>query len=273
MGLCQGGKTLRVARAAPHYWEEPCISGSRGSGTVFFSGCSLRCLYCQNEAVSHGCFGKDISTGRLREIFEELQSFGVHNINLVNPTHYVPQILEALTPRPCVPVLYNTSGYETLETLRLLDGAISIYLPDLKYSDNRLGLLYSGAKDYFETATAAILEMYRQVGDYQINSDGILERGVVIRHLVLPGHVENSYRVLDWVREHFQKGSVLFSLMGQYVPCGRAKDTPPFDRRVSPEEFDTVQQYLFDLDIEDGYIQELDSADTDYIPDFSLQGV
>lgn len=270
LGYCRMPASLRVARAAAHYWEEPVISGSFGSGTVFFSGCTLGCVFCQNQTISHENFGKEISSAHLREIFEQLIDDGVQNINLVTPTHFLPSILPALTPKLPVPVVYNCGGYESVETLRELEGLVDIYLPDFKYSDNALAAGLSKAPDYVETAAAAILEMYRQTGPTVIE-DEQLQRGVVLRHLILPGHVDNSLGVLDWVADHFQPKQILFSLMSQYVPMGPVQ--PPLDRRVTEEEYDAVLSYLWLLGIEDGYTQDFQAAAEEYIPKWDLHGV
>ena len=211
-----------VARAALHQWEEPCISGTNGSGTVFFSGCVLGCVFCQNASISHEHFGKTVSVPKLRAIFEELIAQGAHNINLVSPTPYALAIRKALETPLDVPVVWNTGGYERVETLRAMEGKVQIWLPDLKYADSALAGQYSGAEDYFERATAAILEMYRQVGPY-VMEDGLLKSGVVIRHLMLPGALPNTKAVMDWVAEHFKSGEVLFSLMAQYTPQENAE--------------------------------------------------
>lgn len=272
-GVCGMGEKPVVARAAAHRWEEPCISGTRGSGTVFFSGCALHCCYCQNHAISTLGFGKEITVERLRQIYAELAAQGVHNINLVNPTHFSAAIAESLTPPPPVPVVWNSGGYELVPTLRLLQGKVQIFLPDLKYSDDTLALRYSGAPDYFATATDAILEMYRQTGDYRLGDDGVLQSGVVIRHLILPGQLDNTFGVIDWVAEHFKPGEVLFSLMAQYTPCGTAAEYPELSRTLFQEEYARVQDYLAFMPIADGYVQELSAATDEYIPDFQLQGV
>lgn len=272
-GFCGMGETLTVARAALHFWEEPPISGERGSGTVFFSGCSLGCRFCQNTRISHGRFGKEISPVRLREIFEALAAQGAHNINLVTPTHFLPQILPALEPKLPVPVVMNCGGYEKVETLRMLEGKVDIYLPDLKFAEPELAGALAGAPDYFAVAVAAIDEMYRQVGPVQYDEDGMLKKGVIIRHLVLPGQVQNSLKVLDHIADHFPKGSVLFSLMAQYVPSGKVKEIPPYDRNVSQEEYEAVVDWLYMLGLEDGFLQEPSAATDEYLPDFSLEGV
>lgn len=270
LGFCRMPAALRAARAAAHYWEEPVISGSFGSGTVFFSGCTLGCVFCQNQAISHENFGRELSSSQLRTIFERLIDEGVQNINLVTPTHFLPSILPALTPKLPVPVVYNCGGYESVETLRQLEGLVDIYLPDLKYADNRLAARLSKAPDYFETACAAILEMYRQVGPFRIE-DEQLKRGLVLRHLILPGAVDNSLGVLDWVADRFQPGEILFSLMNQYVPMGPVQ--PPLDRRVTEEEYDAVLSYLWLLGIEDGYTQDFQAAAAEYIPKWDLSGL
>lgn len=249
------------------------ISGEQGSGAVFFSGCSLGCDFCQNTEISHGRFGKTITPERLREIFLELIEQGAHNINLVTATHFLPSILPALEPKLPVPVVYNCGGYESVETLRQLEGKVDIYLPDLKYAESDLAARLSHAPDYFQVACAAIDEMVRQVGPCVFDETGMLQKGVIIRHLILPGHVQNSLKVLDYVAEHFEKGTVLFSLMAQYVPSGRVKHTPPFDRPISQEEYRAVVEYLFMLGLTDGFLQERSAATAEYLPDFSLEGI
>lgn len=272
-GVCGMGQTLTVARAALHFWEEPPISGKNGSGAVFFSGCSLGCGFCQNTEISHGCFGKEISEKRLREIFEELIQKGAHNINLVTGSHFVPKILPALTPKLPVPVVFNCGGYESVETLRLLEGRVDIYLPDLKYAEAELAQALSRAPDYFDVACRAIDEMVRQVGAYEFDENGMLKKGVVIRHLILPGQVQNSLKVLDYIAEHFPKDTVLLSLMAQYVPSGKVKNTPPFDRTVTEEEYRAVVDWLYMLGLTNGFLQERTAATAEYLPDFSLEGV
>ena len=272
-GVCGMGDKLTVARAALHVWEEPPISGKNGSGAVFFSGCSLGCGFCQNTEISHGCVGKEISEVRLREIFEELIAKGAHNINLVTASHFVPKILPALTPKLPVPVVFNCGGYESVETLKLLEGKVDIYLPDLKYAEGELAKELSRAPDYFPVACRAIDEMVRQVGPCQFDKDGMLQKGVIIRHLILPGQVQNSLKVLDYIAEHFPKDTVLLSLMAQYVPSGRVKNTPPFDRTVTEEEYRAVVDWLYMLGLENGFLQERSAATAAYLPDFSLEGV
>ena len=272
LGFCRHPDKIYAARAAAHYWEEPVISGSFGSGAVFFSGCTLKCLFCQNGVISQENRGKEISTAHLREIFLKLIDDGVQNINLVTPTHFLPSILPALTPKLPVPVVYNCGGYERVETLRELEGLVDIYLPDMKYSDPKLAGILSAAPDYVEIAKAAIAEMYRQVGSAVIE-DEIMQRGMIVRHLMLPGELDNTLGVLDWFSEAFPKGDVLFSLMSQYVPMGKAKSMPPYDRRITEDEYDAALSYLELLGIENGFTQDFSAATEEYIPDFSFEGL
>ena len=272
LGFCKMPGQIHAARAGVHYWEEPVISGSFGSGAVFFSGCTLKCAFCQNYDISQENFGKPLTSAELRAAFERLIDEGVQNINLVTPTHFLPDILPALEPKLPVPVVYNCGGYESVETLRQLEGKIDVYLPDFKYSDNALAKRLSSAPDYFETASAAILEMYRQVGKPVLEDDE-MKCGVLVRHLVLPGCVDNSLGVLDWLAEHFRSGDILFSLMSQYVPMGRAAEMPPFDRRITELEYDSVLSYMMLLGIEDGYTQDFSSAERGYTPSFDLTGL
>ena len=269
-GFCGMPAGLRVARAALHLWEEPPLSGTRGSGTVFFSGCTLRCCYCQNREISAGGFGRAVTTGRLREIFEELIAQGAHNINLVTPTHFLPWILPALEPRLPVPVVYNCGGYESVETLRLLEGKADVYLPDLKYADAALAARLSAAPDYFPAATAAIREMFRQTGPY-VMEDGLLKRGVMIRHLVLPGQLDNTRRCIDWVAQTFSPGQVLFSLMSQYTPQPGSEG--PLGRHVTAGEYRSAVAYMKNCGITDGFTQERTAAREEYTPPFDLTGV
>ena len=259
-----------IARAALHHWEEPCISGTQGSGTVFFSGCTLGCVFCQNRSISHEHFGEIVTPSQLRKIFEDLIAQGAHNINLVSPTPYVPAILKALEDPLPVPVVWNTGGYERVETLRALEGKVQIWLPDLKYADSTLAEKYSGAADYFDHAAAAILEMHRQVGDY-VMEDGLLKSGVVIRHLMLPGALQNTKAVMDWAAAHFSPGQVLFSLMAQYTPQPGAEGL--LSRRITKMEYRAALRYMENLGITDGYSQDADSARSEYTPDFDLTGV
>ncbi len=271
-GFCGMPDKLYAARASAHYWEEPVISGSFGSGAIFFSGCTLRCAFCQNYTISDEHFGRELTPQALRAAMERLIDEGVQNINLVTPTHFLPSILPALEPKLPVPVVYNCGGYESVETLRRLEGKIDVYLPDFKYSDNALAKRLSAAPDYYETAAAAILEMYRQVGRPVIE-DEQMTRGVLLRHLVLPGFVDNSLGVLDWIGENFRSGDILVSLMSQYVPMGKAKAMPPLDRRITETEYDAVLSYMELLGIEDGFTQDFSAATSDYTPEFDLTGL
>ena len=268
-GFCGVGDEPVVARAAPHFWEEPCISGTRGSGAVFFTGCALRCVFCQNHDISAGSKGKTVSVDRLRAIFRELEAQGVHNLNLVTASHFLPAVLEALEPVPSVPVVWNTGGYESIPALRALEGKVQVYLPDMKYMDGALAARLSRAEDYPEVAQAAILEMFRQTGPYVLDESGMLVRGVMIRHLVLPGELDNTFSVLDWIREAFRPGDVLVSLMGQYTPNGLGGP----DRRLTREEYQRAVDYMAALGLLEGYTQELSSAESEYTPPFDGMGV
>lgn len=263
-GFCGCPATALVAKTMRHMWEEPVLAGSGGSGAVFFGGCTLGCKYCQNAAISGGPVGKPTDSAGLRQIFEDLIAQGAENIDLVTPTHFLPTILPALEPRLPVPVVCNCGGYERVETLRELEGKIDIYLPDFKYADGALAADLSGAPDYFPRAQDAIREMVRQTGAPQWQGDKLL-RGTVIRHLILPGHVDNSLRVLDWIGETFAPGQVLVSLMRQYTPMGNLP--APFDRRVTEEEYQAVLSWMYLNDLE-GFTQEAESADKGFIPDF-----
>ena len=270
-GLCSMPAAPVVARAMLHQWEEPCLVGDHGAGCVFFSGCNLRCCFCQNGTISREGFGKPISVERLRDIFRELIAQGAACLDLVTPTHFTPAILEALGDEEWpVPVVWNCGGYESVETLRLLEGKVQVYLPDLKYALPGPAKRYSGAEDYFDRASAAILEMYRQTGPYVLE-DGRLKRGVVIRHLQLPGELENTRRCIDWVAETFRPGEVLFSLMSQYTPQPGAKG--PLARHVTGAEYRAAVAYMENCGITDGYTQERTSAREEYTPDFDLRGV
>lgn len=269
-GFCAMPAGIRVARAALHHWEEPPISGTNGSGAVFFAGCTLRCCYCQNHAISAEGFGRDVTPQRLRAIFEELIAQGAHNIDLITATHFLPWILPALTPRLPVPLVYNCGGYERVETLRQLEGLVDIWLPDLKYADAAPAAELSAAPDYFPVAADAILEMFRQTGPY-IMENGLLRRGVVIRHLVLPGYPDNTRRVIDWVARTFRPGDVLFSLMSQYTPQPGAQGR--LARRVTRAEYRAAADYMHNCGITDGFTQERTAAREAYTPPFDLTGV
>lgn len=270
-GRCGQPSLPVVAKAMLHHWEEPCISGTRGSGAVFFSGCPLGCVFCQNGKISHEHFGKTITAARLREIFEQLIAQGAHNINLVSPTQFALPIREALEQPLSVPVVWNTGGYERVETLRAMEGKVQIYLPDLKYADTSLAARYSGAEDYPEVAAAAIEEMVRQVGECEFDENGLLRKGVVIRHLLLPGALENTRAVMDYVARTFPHGEVLFSLMAQYTPQSGAEGL--LKRRVTRAEIRAAVAYMENVGIVNGYTQDVDSARAEYTPEFDLSGV
>lgn len=272
-GYCRSGMLPIVSRAALHHWEEPCISGTRGAGTVFFAGCNLSCVYCQNYEISELMHGEEISVERLRQIYFELIAQGAHNIDLVTPTHFTHAIFQSLREPLPVPVVYNCGGYESIHTVAFLRKKIQCWLPDLKYSLREPAARYSDAPDYFEKATAAIEQMYRQTGTYEIGSDGILKKGVLIRHLILPGNLENTKGVLRYVAETFAPGQVLFSLMRQYVSWGRASEFPEINRRLTEEEYNEAKAYMEELGIVDGYTQAADSSDAVYIPAFNGAGV
>ena len=264
LGYCRCPDTALVAKAMLHKWEEPALAGSGGSGAIFFGGCTLGCKYCQNTAISGGAVGKAVDSRQLRAIMEKLISQGAENIDLVTPTHFLPTVLPALQPKLPVPVVYNCGGYERAETLQELEGLVDIYLPDLKYADSKLAKALSGAADYFPVATAAIREMVRQTGPVQWEGDKVI-RGTIIRHLILPGCVDNSLRVLDWIGDTFAPGEVLVSLMRQYTPMGSL--SAPFDRPITDEEYDAVLSWMYLNDLE-GFTQEADAADKGFIPDF-----
>ena len=264
LGFCRCPDTALVAKTMLHHWEEPALAGSGGSGAIFFGGCTLGCKFCQNGAISHAPAGIPMNSAELRREMEALIAQGAENIDLVTPTQFLPTLLPALDSPLPVPVIYNCGGYENPETIRALSGKIDIYLPDLKYADNALGKALSGISDYFEVATAAITEMVRQVGAVQWDGDKVT-KGVIIRHLILPGHVDNSLKVLDWIGEQFAPGQVLVSLMRQYTPMGGLP--APMDRKITDEEYESVLSWMYLNDLE-GFTQESDSADSAFIPEF-----
>jgi putative pyruvate formate lyase activating enzyme len=274
-GFCGTGIKPVVAKAFLHRWEEPCISGTNGSGTVFFSGCNLKCIYCQNYTISQEHFGKEISTDALRNIFFSLQQKGAHNINLVNPTHAVTAIKESLTGTETlgIPVIYNTNGYDSMACLKLMEGLVDVYLPDIKYIQPDTAASLSNARDYFNTSSVAVLEMYRQVGAPVFHENGLIQKGLIIRHLILPGHTAESISILDWIKTNLPE-DVHISLMSQYTPLYKAKLHPQLNRRITRREYDRVVNHLFKIGLENGYVQERDSAEEgEYIPDFNLEGV
>lgn len=275
VGFCGEGVKLRAAKAYLHKWEEPCLSGENGSGTVFFSGCSLKCVFCQNYKISSENLGTAISEERLGEIFLELQAKGAHNINLVSPTHFVPQIISALDSvrgKLAIPVVYNTGGYERTETLKMLDGYIDVYLPDFKYYDNKLAKKYSGAGDYFEVVCAAVDEMLRQVGAVQLDENGLIKKGVIIRHLTLPNHRRDSIAVLEEIARRWGTSDILLSLMSQYTPFYKSGDFPEISRRISTFEYNSVLKRAGELGF-NGFMQEKSSAKEEYTPNFDFEGI
>ena len=278
-GVCGQTETLKVARAALHYWEEPCISGENGSGTVFFSGCALHCVFCQNESIANGTAGKEITVERLAEIFLELQEKGANNINLVTPGHFVSQIVYALNRAKqqglILPIVYNTSSFESVDTIKRLEGLVDIYLPDFKYMDTALAARYSHAPDYSNVAKAAIAEMVRQSGApkfFDDDEDGLMKRGTIVRHLLLPGHTEDSKAVIRYLYETY--GDMIYiSIMNQFTPLGGLEKYPEINRRVTEEEYDEVIDFAISLGVERGFIQEGGTAEESFIPQFDCEGV
>ena len=269
-GYCGMSADIKIARASLHMWEEPCISGENGSGTVFFTGCPLKCVFCQNRNIAIGTTGKVISVERLAEIFLELQDKKAHNINLVTPTHFVPQIVEALSIAKReglrIPIVYNTGSYETVETLKLLDGLIDIYLPDCKYFDSELAKKYSNASDYFEVANLAIAEMVRQVGEPKF-AGNLMNRGVIVRHMILPGHTKDSKKVIEKLYEEYGD-NIYISIMNQYTPLAQMEQYPEINRKITQREYEKVIDYAISLGIENAFIQEGETAKESFIPDF-----
>lgn len=275
-GFCRMTDKLMVARAALHFWEEPCISGENGSGTVFFSGCTLKCVYCQNKEISSGESGKEITVERLSDIFIELQQQGANNINLVTPTHFIPQIIKAIDLARAkglkLPIVYNSSGYERVEILKLLYGYVDIYLPDLKYYNGEDGLKYSSAKDYFAYASKAIEEMVRQTGEPKFSKDGIMHKGTIIRHLVLPEHYNEAKRIVKHIYQNYGD-KVFLSLMSQYTPFGEINSFPELSTKIDMDEYDKILDFAEELGVENGFIQEGEAADESFIPPFDNEGV
>ena len=275
-GFCQSGSHIKAARAALHHWEEPCISGTAGSGTVFFSGCTLRCCFCQNHDIAMGSRGRAVSVERLGEIFLELKEKGAANINLVTGAHYVPQIIEALDMARRkgldIPVVYNSSGYEKTETLKLLEGYVDIYLPDYKYAESELAVKFSHANDYPERAMEAVNEMVRQTGMPQFDAEGYMKRGTIVRHLILPGHTRNSKKVLKLLHKTFGK-QIYISIMNQYTPVFEQKEYTELNRCVTRREYEKVLDYAFELGIENGFFQDGETARESFIPAFDYEGV
>lgn len=275
-GWCQAPLKPKVARAALHFWEEPCLSGENGSGAVFFAHCNLNCVFCQNYQISQEHFGIEVDIPTLAAIFLDLEKQGAHNINLVSPTPYIPQIAQAIREARYrglqIPMVYNSNGYEAVSALSPLEGLIDIYLPDLKYTATANAREFSGAADYFAAAAKAILEMYRQVGAPFFDEAGLMKKGLMIRHLMLPGQLADTLQVLRWIAEHLPE-DVAVSLMAQYIPTYRAKQFPPLNRRLTRREYEKAINALLDLNLETGYVQELTSATEDFVPSFDGTGV
>lgn len=271
IGRCKSNGNIKLAMASIHNFEEPCISGENGSGTVFFSNCNLNCVFCQNYKISQQGLGREISIEELAEIFIDEQNKNAENINLVTPTMYVYHIIEAIkiarNKGLKIPIVYNSNGYENVETIKKLKGYIDIYLPDLKYYDDDLAFKYSGVKNYFENATSAIKEMYNQVGSPVLDENGMMKKGLIIRHLVLPNNLQNSKDVLKWINDNIDK-NVFVSVMAQYFPTNKAKDFPEINRKLTKEEYEEIENYLYSLDLDNGYIQELGEHEEEYVPDF-----
>ena len=281
LGFCKASDKVKVALVSTHYFEEPCISGElgenqKGSGTIFFSNCNLRCMFCQNYEISHEGKGIEITTDRLAEIMIEQQERGVNNINLVTPTIYVYQIIDAIKKAKAmglhIPIVYNTCSYETVETIKMLDDLIDIYLPDLKYYADNIAIKYSTAPHYFENATAVIKEMQRQVGENVFDENGIMQKGMIIRHLILPNHIQNTKHVLKWIKENMPEGTYV-SVMAQYFPTYKAKEDESISRKITQKEYDEVEEYLSELELENGYIQELGKHEEEYVPNFDLSNI
>lgn len=272
LGYCKSPEKFKLARASLHYWEEPCISGKNGSGAIFFSGCNLGCVFCQNYEISHGCKGVEVSDDKLIDIMKRLVDEGANNINFVNPTHYSLQLLRVLEKyKPPVPIVYNTSGYDSVETLKMLDGAVDIYLPDFKYIRPEKALKYSKAEDYPQVAEEALAEMKRQVGEDVFDENGIMQRGMIIRHLVLPSNTNSSISALDYLAENF--GDTYISVMAQYVPCGDLTEYKEINRPLTQREYDKVVNHIFDLGLDKIFVQDVEAASDEFIPDFDFTGV
>ncbi len=275
-GFCHAPLLPKIALVSTHFWEEPPISGTKGSGTIFFSHCNLHCVFCQNHEISEGGFGKEITIERLAEIFLEQQAKGLHNINLVSPTHFIPQIAMALRQSKNgglnIPVIYNSNGYEDIEGLRLLDGLIDIYLPDFKYWDDGIARGYSSAPNYAAITSKAILEMRRQVPQDIFDEHGILQKGLMVRHLVLPSHYRDSFQILDWIKETLGTDTYV-SLLSQYTPMHHANTIKALSRKLTTFEYEKVTEYFLNIGLKNGFMQKKSSATSDYTPIFNLEGV
>ena len=273
LGRCKAGKNIKIALYSTHNFEEPCISGKKGSGTVFFSNCNLNCIYCQNYEISQLGKGKEITIENLAEIFLIQQSKKVENINLVTPTSYAEQIKEAIILAKAkglkIPIIYNTNGYENIETLKMLEGYIDIYLPDLKYYYDKTAKKYSKIDNYFKIATKAIKEMYRQVGETKIDKNGIIKKGLIIRHLVLPGNIQNSKKILKYIKENIDP-KVYISIMAQYFPTYKAKEDSKINRKLTKKEYEEIEDFVYSLNLENGYLQELGEHEEEYVPNWDI---
>ena len=273
LGICKANDKVKIALSSLHFYEEPCISGERGSGTIFFSHCNLGCVFCQNYKISQENKGKEITAYELANLFIEQENRKAHNINLVSPTIYVPLIIDAIKIAKekglNIPIIYNTSGYEKVETLKMLEGYIDVYLPDFKYADNNLAIKYSKAPNYFEIVTKALKEMYRQVGSPIFDEHGIIKKGMIIRHLVLPNAIQNSKDVLKWIEKNMDD-RIYVSVMAQYFPCYKAKKMENINRKLTYKEYEEIEKYLYSLNLENGYIQELGEHEEEYVPEFDI---
>lgn len=274
-GYCNANNTVKVAKAFLHKWEEPSVSGENGSGTVFFSNCNLRCVFCQNYKISHECFGVEVTPKELAEVFLNLQKKGAHNINLVTPSHYLLQIKESLLIAKdlglTIPIVYNSNGYENVDALKELEGLIDVYLPDIKYYSDKYSIKYSNAPNYFSVATKAVLEMFRQVEE-PVFEDGLIKRGLMIRHMMLPGLLFDSKKIVDWVSDNLPRG-VYFNIMCQYTPMYRACEFPEINKKINPLHYEALINYALSKGLENGYFQDYDSATEEYVPDFDLEGI
>jgi len=276
LGLCGAGEAVKLARVSLHHYEEPCISGENGSGTVFFSNCSLSCVFCQNHQISQEGIGTEVTIEKLAEIFLELQNNKAHNINLVTPTHYVPQIILAIKLGKksglTIPIIYNSSGYENQETIKRLKGYIDVYVPDLKYFKDKYSIKYSKVRDYFPNAKIAVEEMFSQVGNVKFNDDGLITKGVIIRHLMLPGLLFDSKKIIDYISNTY-KDKVFISIMNQYTPMYKASNYPEIDKPLNPDHYDVLIDYALSKGITNGFIQDSGTSSKAFIPDFDLTGI
>lgn len=275
-GYCKCDDKIKIALVSTHYYEEPCISKENGSGTIFFSNCNMNCMFCQNYEISQQGKGKDVSIERLADIMIEQQARKVNNINLVTPTMYVYQIIEAIKIAKkkglTIPIVYNTNSYENVETIKALKGYVDIYLPDLKYYMNNLSVKYSNAPHYFENATKAILEMKNQIPNYEFDEKGIMKKGVIIRHLILPNYLQNTKNILKWIKDNFDD-EIYVSIMAQYFPSYKAKEDEKINRKISIKEYRQIEKYVFELNFKNGYMQDLGKHEEEYVPDFDLRNV